>query len=119
MLITVTSHELVAENHSVRRTNLLPCKIAGSFLVRNAFETYTLKINPNFTNHFSANFSRLKLPQINKTQTFFFTIYIMIATQCKVNTAMTFCGKLNTEVHDRNVTNIFAVVCKRALTGFD
>ena len=33
VLITVTSHELVAENHSVRKTNLLPCKIAEPLII--------------------------------------------------------------------------------------
>ena len=33
MLITVTSHELVAKNHYVRKNNLLPCRIAEPFHV--------------------------------------------------------------------------------------
>ena len=37
----VMSRELVAENHFVRKMNLLPCKITENFLVRNTFKTYT------------------------------------------------------------------------------
>ena len=98
----------------LKRFSLFPCKTAEPFLVRNAFETYKTQ---TVSFYFSANFSRRsKLPQVNKTHFSFFFLFFFQphksdATWCKVNTEMTFSGKLETEVHDQNATYIFAVMC--------
>ena len=103
LLIMVTSLELMEENHSLRKTN------------RNTFETYKyIKIRPKLYH--------LRILAKIETSAYkpdpdFLSQHVSIATRCKVNTEMTFCGKLHTEVHDQNVMHIFVVTCKRALNG--
>ena len=75
--------------------------------------TRILKTDPNCTNYFSANCSRRsKLLQVNKTQTFFAAYIDRNIVQSK------HWNDILREARHRNLTYIFTVTCKRALTGW-